>query len=154
MPRSAPLKVRISPNAVRIVGWISASGGQKKPATSSMPPKTHRPTDKNSCIVFIFEARDFFLKQKYASFHSLQKYLKIWYYLLLPYVRLAHIINNRSIAPIKASFIASLDRLLLIDYCITNPAVIKYSSNALRTIQCSPNYTLFFEPFNVLRTIS
>mgnify|MGYP003490248610 CR=1 FL=1 len=37
----------------------------------------------------------------------------------------AHIINNRSIATIKASFIVSLDRLLVIDYCITNPAVIK-----------------------------
>jgi hypothetical protein len=46
-------------------------------------------------------------------------------FLLLPYVRFAHMINNRSIAPIKASFIVDLDRLLLIDYCITNPAVIK-----------------------------
>ena len=33
--------------------------------------------------------------------------------------------HNRSIAPIKANFIVALDRLLLIDYCITNPAVIK-----------------------------
>ena len=63
--------------------------------------------------------------------------------LLLPYVRIAHIINNRSIAPIKASFIVALDRLLLIDYCITNSAVIKYSSNALRT-----NYAL--RTFSVL----
>ena len=47
------------------------------------------------------------------------------YILLLPYVRIAHIINNRSIAPIKASFIVALDRLLVIAYCITNPAVIK-----------------------------
>ena len=46
-------------------------------------------------------------------------------FLLQPYVRIAHMINNRSIATIKASFIVSLDRLLLIDYCITNPAVIK-----------------------------
>jgi hypothetical protein len=68
--------VRISPNAVRIVGWISASGGLKKPAMSSMPPKTHRPTDRNSCTVFIFEARDFFLKQKYASLHFATKILK------------------------------------------------------------------------------
>ena len=126
MPRSAPLNVRISPNAVRIVGWISASGGQKKPATSSMPPKTHRPTDKNSCTVFILEAQGFFLKQKYASLHFATKIFKnLVLFLLLPYVRLAHIINNRSIAPIKASFIVSLDRLLVIAYCITNPAVIK-----------------------------
>ena len=54
---------------------------------------------------------------------------------------IAHIINNCSIATIKASFIVSLDRLMLIDYCITNPAVIKYSSNALRTILCSLNYS-------------
>ena len=47
------------------------------------------------------------------------------YILLLPYVRFAHIINNRSIATIKASFIVSLNRLFLIAYCITNPAVIK-----------------------------
>ena len=33
--------------------------------------------------------------------------------------------HKRSIAPIKANFIVALDRLLLIDYCITNPAVIK-----------------------------
>ena len=66
-------------------------------------------------------------------------------------------INNRSIATIKASFIVSLERLLLIAYCITNPAVIKYSSNALRTnyalrtfsvlwtIQCSSNHPMFSE---------
>ena len=47
------------------------------------------------------------------------------YILLLPYVRIAHMINKRSIATIKACFIVALDRLLLIDYCITNPAVIK-----------------------------
>ena len=63
------------------------------------------------------------------------------YILLQPNVRTAHIVNNRSIVPIKASLIVALNRLLLIDYCITNPAVIKYSSNALRTIQCSSNHS-------------
>ena len=57
--------------------------------------------------------------------NQLPRALKEIYILLLPYVRFAHMINNRSIAPIKANFIVALDRLLLIDYCITNPAVIK-----------------------------
>jgi hypothetical protein len=72
------------------------------------------------------ERGECFLNKNTLRYTSLQKYKKIWYYiLLLPYVRFAHIINNRSIAPIKASFIVSLDRLLVIAYCITNPAVIK-----------------------------
>ena len=57
--------------------------------------------------------------------NQLPRALKEIYILLLPYVRFAHMINKRSIATIKASFIVALDRLLLIDYCITNPAVIK-----------------------------
>ena len=47
----------------------------------------------------------------------------------------------------QSKLYSSSGRLLLIDYCITNLAVIKYSSNALRTIQRSSNYPMLFELF-------
>ena len=53
MPRSAPLKVRISPNAVRIVGCISPNGGQQNPASNNRPPNTHRLTDNINWTFFI-----------------------------------------------------------------------------------------------------
>ena len=45
---------------------------------------------------------------------------------MLLHVRYAHIINNRSTATIKASFIVSFVRLFTIVYYITNLAAIKY----------------------------
>ena len=39
---SEPLKVRISPKAMRTEWWISANGGQRKPAVSIMHPKVQR----------------------------------------------------------------------------------------------------------------
>ena len=38
---SEPLKVRISPKATKTEWWISANGGQRKPAVSIMHPKVH-----------------------------------------------------------------------------------------------------------------
>ena len=41
MPIRLPLKVSISPKAMRTEWWISANGGQTKPAMSNVPPKEH-----------------------------------------------------------------------------------------------------------------
>ena len=41
MPMRLPLKVSISPKAMSTEWWISASGGQQKPAMSIMHPKMH-----------------------------------------------------------------------------------------------------------------
>ena len=48
-----PLKVRTSPNAMRIVGWISPSGGQQNPATSIVHPKMHNAVARMSWSFFI-----------------------------------------------------------------------------------------------------
>ena len=48
-----PLKVRISPNAIKTEWWISPSGGAINPAIKSRPPNTHRPTDTINWIFFI-----------------------------------------------------------------------------------------------------
>ena len=53
MPMSEPLKVRISPNAIRTEWCISPNGGQQKPAMSKTPPKTHSPTDNINCTFFM-----------------------------------------------------------------------------------------------------
>ena len=53
MPRSAPLKVRISPKAVRIVGCISPNGGQQNPAMSNTHPKVQSATEIASWIFLI-----------------------------------------------------------------------------------------------------
>ena len=41
MPIREPEKVSISPKAMRTEWWISANGGQRKPATSSPHPNPH-----------------------------------------------------------------------------------------------------------------
>ena len=41
MPMSEPLKVSISPKAIRIEWWISPKGGQRKPANNSPHPNPH-----------------------------------------------------------------------------------------------------------------
>ena len=41
MPMSEPLKVSISPKAMRTEWWISANGGQRKPTVSIMHPTVH-----------------------------------------------------------------------------------------------------------------
>ena len=48
-----PLKVRTSPNAMRIVGWISPSGGQQNPATSIVHPKMHNAVERMSWSFFM-----------------------------------------------------------------------------------------------------
>ena len=42
MPIKLPKKVRISPKATKTEWWISANGGQQKPAVSIMHPKVQR----------------------------------------------------------------------------------------------------------------
>ena len=42
MPIKLPEKVSISPNATKTEWWISANGGQRKPAVSIMHPKVQR----------------------------------------------------------------------------------------------------------------
>ena len=67
-----------------------------------------------------------FLKQKYARsacYKNIKKSGIIFYYSLM-FALLTYSIIVQSLL-FKASFIVALDRLLLIDYCITNPAVIK-----------------------------
>ena len=41
MPINEPLKVRISPKAMRSEWWISPTGGVKSPAVSNAHPKAH-----------------------------------------------------------------------------------------------------------------
>ena len=41
MPMSEPLKVRISPKAMRTEWWISPAGGQANPHASNAHPKAH-----------------------------------------------------------------------------------------------------------------
>ena len=48
-----PLKVSISPKAMSTLWWISASGGQRKPAIKNRTPNAHRTTDNISCNLFI-----------------------------------------------------------------------------------------------------
>ena len=45
MPIKLPLKVNISPNAIKTEWWISPKGGAMNPAINSVPPNRHRPTD-------------------------------------------------------------------------------------------------------------
>ena len=49
MPIREPLKVSISPKAMSTLWWISASGGQRKPAMSNAQPKLHITTAVMSC---------------------------------------------------------------------------------------------------------
>ena len=53
MPIKLPLKVSISPKAMSTLWWISASGGQRKPAIKNRTPNAHRTTDNISCNLFI-----------------------------------------------------------------------------------------------------
>ena len=53
MPIRLPLKVSISPKAMRIVGWISPIGGQQKPATSIVHPKMHNAVERMSWSFFM-----------------------------------------------------------------------------------------------------
>ena len=53
MPIKLPLKVSISPKAMRTEWWISANGGAMNPAINSRTPNAHRTTDNISCIFFI-----------------------------------------------------------------------------------------------------
>ena len=53
MPMSEPLKVSVSPKAMRIEWWISASGGQMKPATSKRHPNAQSVTAHISWRRFI-----------------------------------------------------------------------------------------------------
>ena len=53
MPMREPLKVSISPKAMRTEWWISANGGQMKPAVSIAHPKAHNANAVNSCKRFI-----------------------------------------------------------------------------------------------------
>ena len=53
MPINDPEKVSISPNAIKIEWWISANGGQMKPAVSIAHPKVHNANAVNSCKRFI-----------------------------------------------------------------------------------------------------
>ena len=64
MPISAPENVSTSPKAISTLWCISPSGGQQKPATSSIPPNTHRPTANINCTFFI----SVFSKPKLPSF--------------------------------------------------------------------------------------
>ena len=48
MPIKLPLKVNISPKAIKTEWWISPKGGAMNPAINSMPPNTHRLTDNIS----------------------------------------------------------------------------------------------------------
>ena len=50
---SEPLKVSISPKAMRTEWWISAMGGQRKPAMSIVHPKMHNAVARMSCKRFI-----------------------------------------------------------------------------------------------------
>ena len=56
---SEPLKVSISPKAMRTEWWISANGGQMKPAVSIAHPKAHNANAVNSCKRFIVFSADF-----------------------------------------------------------------------------------------------
>ena len=53
MPMREPAKVSISPKAISTEWWISASGGQQKPASNSKPPYTQRLTDNINCTFFM-----------------------------------------------------------------------------------------------------
>ena len=53
MPMREPEKVRISPKAMRTEWWISAMGGQRKPAMSIAHPKVHNAVARMSCKRFI-----------------------------------------------------------------------------------------------------
>ena len=53
MPISEPLKVSISPKAIRSEWCISPNGGQTSPAVSNAHPKAHNANAVNSCKRFI-----------------------------------------------------------------------------------------------------
>ena len=53
MPISEPLKVSISPKAMRSEWWISPTGGVKSPAASNAHPKAHMAVAIMSCKRFI-----------------------------------------------------------------------------------------------------
>ena len=52
---SEPLKVSISPKAMRTLWCISANGGQTKPAVSIAHPKMHNATAVKSCTSFMVQ---------------------------------------------------------------------------------------------------
>ena len=52
MPMSEPLKVSISPKAIRSEGWISPIGGVNSPAVSNAHPKAHIAVAMMSCKRF------------------------------------------------------------------------------------------------------
>ena len=64
MPISEPLKVSISPKAIRSEWWISPVGGVTNPATSIMHPKAHNAMAVVSCKRFIFFVKVYSLKFK------------------------------------------------------------------------------------------
>ena len=53
MPIKLPLKVSISPKAMRTEWWISANGGAMNPAASNAQPKLHITVARMSCKRFI-----------------------------------------------------------------------------------------------------
>ena len=53
MPMREPEKVSISPKAMSTLWWISASGGQRKPAIKSRTPNAHSVTATINCNVFM-----------------------------------------------------------------------------------------------------
>ena len=57
MPIREPEKVRISPKAMRTEWWISANGGQRKPAMSNVPPNEHIATAMMSWKFFFMKSR-------------------------------------------------------------------------------------------------
>ena len=59
MPISEPLKVSISPKAIRSEWCISPNGGQTSPAVSNAHPKAHNANAVNSCKRFIVFSTDF-----------------------------------------------------------------------------------------------
>ena len=54
---SEPLKVSISPKAMRTEWCISPNGGQQNPATSNAHPKVHIATADMSCSFLISSSR-------------------------------------------------------------------------------------------------
>ena len=53
MPISEPLKVSISPKAMRSEWWISPTGGVMSPAVSNAHPKAHMAVAIMSCKRFM-----------------------------------------------------------------------------------------------------
>ena len=70
MPIKLPEKVRISPNATKTEWWISANGGQRKPAMSNVPPKEHIAIAVMSWKCFI-ESGNWTVLLRDRSLHSL-----------------------------------------------------------------------------------